>query len=279
MKILITGANGFLGKHFKEHYSGGEHKVYSLGRQQLDVTSEKAVEEFFLNNNIDIVLHTAVKGGRRENPDTLDDFIDNMLMFRNLSRHSGQYKLMINFGSGAEFDRSKQIENMREDEIYERRPSDFYGLSKNLITREINKHSNIINLRLFGCFGIHELPSRFMKNSISRLMKGMPLIIHKDMEMDFISIGDVLKTVDFFVKNPDHHLHKDLNLCYEDKVRLSDIAYIILDLTGAPNGVIFKERSKALSYSGDPRRFLSLGIKIDGLRKGIEQMIKDLRSQ
>jgi len=276
LNILITGANGFLGKHFKEHYSGGEHKVYSLGRQQLDVTSEKAVEEFFLNNNIDIVLHTAVKGGRRENPDTLDDFIDNMLMFRNLSRHSGQYKLMINFGSGAEFDRSRQIENMREDEIYNRWPSDYYGQSKNLITREINKHNNIINLRLFGCFGPHELSSRFVKNSINRLMEGLPILIHKDMEMDFISIGDVLKTVDFLIKNPDRCLYKDLNLCYKNKVNLSDIAYLILNLTGASNGVILKERSKALSYSGDPRRFLSLGIKTDGLNKGIEQMIKDL---
>ena len=70
MNILITGANGFLGKHLNEHYSSKDHKIFSLGRQQLDITDKNDVDEFFKNNHIDIVLHTAINGGTRRDQDT-----------------------------------------------------------------------------------------------------------------------------------------------------------------------------------------------------------------
>ena len=43
------------------------------------------------------------------------------------------FKLMINFGSGAEFERKRPIDKATEQTIFQRHPSDYYGLAKNLI--------------------------------------------------------------------------------------------------------------------------------------------------
>ena len=43
------------------------------------------------------------------------------------------YKMMFNFGSGAEFDRTREIDKISEEQINYRNPSDYYGLAKNLI--------------------------------------------------------------------------------------------------------------------------------------------------
>jgi GDP-L-fucose synthase len=278
VKILITGANGFLGKHFKEHYSNEEHKVFSFGRQQLDVTDSKAVEEFFRNNHVDIVLHTAVKGGRRDQLDTLDDFIDNMLMFRNLSKYSGQYGLMINFGSGAEFDRSRQIQNAEEDEIYERWPSDYYGQSKNLITREINKHSNIINLRLFGCFGLHEKKNRMIKGNILKTEQDKDIVIYQNKMMDFFYIKDLCKVVDYIIKDPENFPYKDLNMCYKEKTDLEAVSKIIVNnsLYKKSIRVIIEKDGMGNSYSGCSDKLLSLGVDFIGLESGIAEVYKNL---
>ena len=274
MNILITGANGFLGKHFEEYYAGKDHKVFSLGRQQLDVSNTRAVEKFFHNNHIDVILHTAIKGGRRGIPDTFDNFVENILMFQNLSSHSDGIRLMINFGSGAEFDRRYPIKNAKEEEIHESLPADYYGLAKNLITREIKKHSHIINLRLFGCFGKHEHQTRFIKNSLRRIRYGAPIIISQDREMDFFYVGDLLKVVDHFIENGTSNM-VDLNMCYETKSTLKTLAHEINVLTGASQDVIITDKNRAPCYTGSARRLGELNLDLQGLSAGLREMCNE----
>jgi nucleoside-diphosphate-sugar epimerase len=108
-KVLVTGANGFLGKSISKHLSSAGHTVYALTRQGLDVSDENQVSKWFLNNEVDFVIHTAIKGGRRGSVDTYGDYVTNIKMFENLFDQRSKYSLMINFVSGAEFDRSNDI--------------------------------------------------------------------------------------------------------------------------------------------------------------------------
>jgi len=274
MNILITGANGFLGKHLNEHYSSKDHKIFSLGRQQLDITDKNDVDEFFKNNHIDIVLHTAIKGGTRRDQDTFDDFSDNVLMFRNLSNNSENFKLMINFGSGAELDRSRSITFAKETEIYDRIPSDYYGQAKNLIAREINKYKNIINLRLFGCFGYHESDVRMIKGNILKATRGREIIVHQDKVMDFFYVKDLCSIIDHILKDPINFPYRDLNVCYEEKKSLLDVSRVISEknLHSMKNRVILINESAGNDYFGCPNRLLSLGIDFIGLDKAIQEM-------
>ena len=166
MNILVTGANGFLGREIADYFSGSEYNLILAPRQVLDLTSKQEVDDFFSKNEVDVVLHTAVRYSQ-----TFGDFISNLSMFENLKNHADKYSFMITFGSGAEYDRSTDISAAHEKNIFSRLPDDYYGLAKNLIARDAALFNNIINLRLFGCFGTMEDNTRFIKNSLERIKK------------------------------------------------------------------------------------------------------------
>ena len=63
MKILITGANGFVGRNLAAALT--EHEVTKLTRQTVDLTNKTTVHKFFENKSFDVVLHCAMVGGRR----------------------------------------------------------------------------------------------------------------------------------------------------------------------------------------------------------------------
>ena len=124
MNILITGCNRFVGQEAVEYFSHTNHTIIPTTRKELDVSNSKAVDTFFSTNKIDVVIHTAVKGGRRNSPDIFDNLVQNLMMFNNLARNSHKYQLMFNFGSGAEFDRRKKIEEVKEDDIFDHYPQE-----------------------------------------------------------------------------------------------------------------------------------------------------------
>lgn len=58
MKILITGANGLVGSHFVENYTGAL-TILSPDKEKLNITDQKSVENFFRLNKPDVVIHFA----------------------------------------------------------------------------------------------------------------------------------------------------------------------------------------------------------------------------
>lgn len=278
MNVLVTGSNGFLAREIKDFFS--KIPFYNLiltNRKSLDVTDPFAVDQFFKDYHIDIVIHTAVCGGKRGRLDTIEDLYNNIRMFDNLSRHSDKFKIMINFGSGAEFDRKQPIYNALEDLIYTRLPNDYYGLSKNLITKKIlDFNSNIINLRLFGCFGIHESSQRLIKNTITKFKNKTNAEIHGNFYIDYIYSEDVCRIIEFFINN--HHTvrFKDLNLCYTHKQTIKDIVFLIKSLTSSPLDVILNKKTSINHYTGNNEILQSLNIPLLGFNKGLEEVINKL---
>jgi len=280
LKVLITGGNGFLAKEFISYFKRDQifkTELIITNRKTLDVRDPIKVKDFFDNNQVDIVIHTAVKGGKRKRKDTIIDLFDNMIMFDNLATHSHKFKIMFNFGSGAEFDRNRDIYYEKESSVYDRYPSDYYGLSKNLITRKIIQlNSNIINLRIFGCFGPHETNLRLIKNTINRFRNNQDAIIHQDRFMDYIYSEDVYRVIKHIIINYDNIDFKDINLCYEEKKSLKDIIYLIKSLTGSSRDVIINTQEHNLSYVGNPSALKQLGLPLVGLKQGLKNTLKKI---
>jgi nucleoside-diphosphate-sugar epimerase len=273
MNILITGANGFLGREFVRLLQNTEHNILATTRDNLDVSDSTAVDQFFINNKIDIVLHTAFIGVKNSTENSVDTFITNLDMHRNLSNQASKFKLMFSFGSGAAFDRDEKIEDIFESQLHSRHPADFYGKAKNIIARHINKHhDNIINLRLFGCFGPLEDNTRLIMNSITQATEKQPIIIHQDKKMDFFYVNDLFKVIMFYAKNYKETLPKDLNMCYEHKTTLAEIANHIKNLTESEEGVIIKKKDFAPAYTGAGATLASLNLKLRGLEEGIREV-------
>ncbi|WKK67342.1 dTDP-4-dehydrorhamnose reductase [Lutimonas zeaxanthinifaciens] len=60
MKILVTGANGQLGSELKELYQKKlKRNLIFLGKNDLDITVQKDVDQFFLSNDLDYCINCA----------------------------------------------------------------------------------------------------------------------------------------------------------------------------------------------------------------------------
>jgi GDP-L-fucose synthase len=194
-------------------------------------------------------------------------------MFDNLAKNKHKFGHLIHFGSGAEFDRATDISSAKEND--ESCPSDYYGLSKKIIKREIDKLENFYNLRIFGCFGPDESDTRFIKSAVRSVKEGKPIEIHQNRYMDFIYIGDLCKVVEYYVENISKKtLAKDINLCYNNTKSLLDIANKINKLMGKSfKNVVVKQSGYCTEYTGDGQRLHSLDLQLCGLDKGIERCI------
>jgi len=273
--VLITGADSFIAKELVIYFSHNDKiKLILAPRTVLDVTDAKQVAGFFESNKIDVVIHTAVKGGKRNQTQYADDGLRNISMFNNLFNCSHKFSMMFNIASGAEFDRAKNIESVNENEIYQHYPKDYYGLSKNLISRKIaSSSSKIFNLRLFGCFGEHEEGQRFIKSSFKKIQNNESITIHQDKYMDYFYAQDVGKVIEHIIGQEGKNIPRDINLCYPQKHKLTEIANKIIYLTRHKKPVIIEKSYLANAYTGNGDRLSQMNIKLIGLNKGIEQCL------
>ena len=197
MKVCVLGANGFVGKNVLR-----DTDWIGVTRQELDLTNQKAVEDYFNTHEYDVVIHCAVIGGSRLKPDDCEVTHKNILMFENVVRvFKGK---VLYFSSGA----------ARRGNP----PTDPYGLSKWVIDRRIETIEDAYTLRIWGCYGPGELPTRF---SAVCKAKGH-VVIEKDKYFDFIDIEDVIKVVRDYVQGKRHD--KEYNLVYPEKLLLSQWA-------------------------------------------------------
>jgi len=96
-KILITGANGFIGKSLVELFDKEKYEIIPIVKSstksfpsmyEYDIQDEMDVDRMFdFFQNIDYVIHCATVGGRRNKPETPYTFAANVTMFNNLIHH------------------------------------------------------------------------------------------------------------------------------------------------------------------------------------------------
>ena len=195
--MCVLGSNGFVGSNLLK----GTDWV-GVTRHDLDLTDQCAVEKYFNEHEYDVVIHCAVVGGSRLKLDDGNVTHKNILMFENVVRvFKGQ---LIYFSSGAALRGNP--------------PIDPYGLSKWIIDRRIQAIPDAHSLRIWGCYGEGELPTRF--SSVCKREKHV--IIDKDRYFDFIDVKYVKSIVERYV---DGELDdKEFDLVYEKKLLLSQWA-------------------------------------------------------
>jgi GDP-L-fucose synthase len=272
MKILITGANGFVGRNLAAALS--EHEVTKLVRQEVDLTNNTAVDIFFKDKSFDIVLHCAMVGGRRYITDGPEVLYKNLAMFYNLLSHQDKFGKLISFGSGAELDRTQDIDlsNFYYKDAY---PLDYYGMAKNIIARLIENEDKCFSFRLFNVFGADEESARFIRANIQRYIAKEPIIVHQDKVMDFFYIDDLITLVKFYINKS--HIPEEIDAVYKDKYTLLGIANIINKLSDYNVDISIEKEGLSRAYVGKSTRLDLLNLPLKGLEQSITEMYNKLK--
>lgn len=197
MRVCVLGANGFIGQNLLRGTSWT-----GVTREDLDLLNQEDVQDYFATHAYDVVIHCAVIGGSRLKKDSGDVLVKNIQMFENVARvFEGK---ILYFSSGAA---------LRGDP-----PTDPYGFSKWFIDRRIETIPDAYTLRIWGCYGPGELPTRF-----SAVCKSDGhVVIDRDRYFDFIDVEDVRKIVGEYVRG--ERTDKEYDLVYPEKLLLSQWA-------------------------------------------------------
>ena len=144
MRVFITGAGGFIGRNACE-YLGKRHKVFAPSHSELELNDAEAVLNYVQEHDIDVILHCANKGGGRGAVGLQSVVDDNLRSFFSIARASKEVSRIFYYGSGAEFDKSRDLKEVREDQFGERVPKDDYGFYKYVCNNHARASDNITN--------------------------------------------------------------------------------------------------------------------------------------
>jgi GDP-L-fucose synthase len=255
MRILITGGSGFIGRNLAEQLAS-TYEVLAPSSAELDLLKAQEVREYLNTHSFDVIVHAATTRSNRRvaaPPDLLDR---NCRMFFNLARNQGRFGKMIQFGSGAEYDRVQLPARVREDYFDTRVPRDAYGFSKYICAQHIERSDRIVNLRLFGVFGAYEdYTVRFISNACCRALKGLPIVLRQDIVFDYLYIKDLVKITMWFIEN--NARHKAYNVCTGRFVALTELARVIARVSGRNPNVSVMAEGMGPEYSADNSRMLT----------------------
>jgi GDP-L-fucose synthase len=200
-RVLLLGSGGFIGHNLKDQLSS-DYDLISPRSQELDLVDDTAVKNYLRKLQPELVINAAVFHGSRKYPN-MDNFLSiNLRIFYNLMHQRGYYGRLIHFGSGAEYDKSRPLIKVTEDDFDRTIPKDNYGFYKYICSKYIIKSDNIICLRPFGVYGKYEDYSiRFISYAICCLLFRIPIKINQNVIFDYLYINDLVRIVDWFINH------------------------------------------------------------------------------
>ena len=228
MKILLTGSGGFIGKNLK-FYLQGKHQLLTPRSFELDLTNKEAVKEYFKTNDIDFIIHCGSIGGAREIADKDTTIEDNLAMVDNILLNKKTETKIILFGSGAMYDKSRNLHKVKETEIGKFVPYDLYGKSKLLIYEKIKDRNDVLMLNIFACYGYDEKENRFPSYAINQIIKGENININQNVIFDYLFVEDLEQIVEYFINNmPQDNI---INITPTQSSSLLEIANIVKNIS------------------------------------------------
>ena len=274
-KILLTGGSGFVGRNIIPLLKR-EFDVSAPSRQELELRDTGAVERFIKSGGYDVIVHCAnpnpAKNGKEDSQSHMVS--DSLRVFMNFYRMSSFYEKMIYLGSGAEFDKSKDICNVGEEEVHNSIPYDDYGMAKYVMNSLAAQSKNIYNFRLFGCYGPLDHESKFITHCIRCCLRNEPVTIRQNCMFDYLHVYDVAKIIAEASKK--ELAHHDYNLASGHRVSLENIARGVIRQMKTHSEIVFLGEGWNREYTADIGRLekeFHMQRDFISLEKGIEMQI------
>jgi nucleoside-diphosphate-sugar epimerase len=223
MKILVTGAAGFIGSHTAERLKQLGHDVvgvdnfspyYSLELKQLNADALKiagismiqydlreANLSSVLPTDIDYIFHFAAQPGISSTSSFVDYFSNNILATKNVIDYAlgcKGLKLFVNIGTSSIYG----LEATFPEDVAPK-PASYYGVTKLaaeqlVLQKSREKQFKACSLRLYSVIGPRERPEKMYTKLIDLGLKGEPFPLFEGSDKhlrSFTYVGDIVDGV------------------------------------------------------------------------------------
>lgn len=267
MKILVTGADGFLGSNTVKYL---KDRGYNVTAHTQDVRQSLPYETY------DVLYHFAAElGGIKGINNNLWDIAGNIELDRCTFKWAERFcgKIIFPSSSAAYPAELLKVDNALNIDIPDGEPYDMYGMSKlaaECMLKNIKTPSHV--MRLFNVYGPNQTRDYPLPNIIARAKQGECSVWGSGMQVrDWVYIDDALRVFEYL-------LHREepikLNLGTGIPVTLKEIAEIIYmqiygvtvpvkTITNEPEGPSYRYAETAMLESLDiiPQVTIKEGIR------------------
>lgn len=272
LRVLLLGGSGFVGRNILEQLSS-KYIFLAPTHKELDLLDEKAVINYFIKHNPDVIVYAVNLGGTRKNPSKPIHFYQNIRMFFNVTRANKYFKKMIFLGSGAEYDKRNPLIKVKEIDFDKHIPVDEYGYYKYICSNVIEQSDNIVNLRIFGLFGKYEdYEIRFISNTICKNIFNLPITINQNVFFDYVYINDFIHILDYFIEN--NVKHKSYNIGTGNSIDLLSLAKKINSLSQKKQKISILKKGLGTEYTCNNKRLIKelQHFSFTPIEKSIEEL-------
>jgi len=271
-KIAIMGAGGFVGRSLCKYFGDNPNEfiVLPVTRKDFSLLDEKSVYDFLSKETPDVVVNCANEGGARKNgyDEHTDIVANNLRMFFNIERAISGNTLLVNFGSGAEYNKQRDLVKVKESSLGEFMPQDAYGFSKYAMAKYIenSSHKKTINPTIFGLFGpFEDYTFKFISNACVKNLLKMDIVINQNVKFDYLYIDDFCAIIKSLIEKDDVK-NKNFNITPTKSIELIKLAGLINEVSDYKSNITIKNPGLNYEYTGDNGKLLeNLGGHFDFL--------------
>ena len=284
MKVLVTGASGFVGRALVEElrHAGAAYEVHPLGREDGDLSHEGVAEAAIAETQPDVVVHGAARIGVLRCEDEPELAVrSNVLATAHVARAAGTNGTRLVYLSTSDVYGSAAA----ADEETPPAPESLYALTKlwGEQAAALYAPEGLALLRLANPYG-PGVDAGQAKGAVPTMLRQAdarePIPVFRGEARAFCWIGDVVRAIRLVLEAG---AEGTLNLGSDgEPVALVDVARVACELTGAPHDLIEEvepppgrvmtriatERIRALGWR--PEVALDDGMRqlLDSLRAG-----------
>lgn len=241
MKILITGATGFIGTELINHLSNKKLDIFGISHtknsdniKKISLNNPKELNQFMSKNNFDVVIHLA---SMIQNDTPLKMFDSNCKATINLleSCVKNGIKKFIFSSSHAVYGKTNYLPI---DESHPTNPMTNYGITKLICEQIIQMYSifysiKMINLRFTSIYGINQSKTTIIPKIISSALENNTINLNNYKNgfqvMDLLHVKDACMAIELACKSSNQS--NVYNIASGNPITIDEIANNISKLT------------------------------------------------
>ncbi|KKS02688.1 MAG: 3-beta hydroxysteroid dehydrogenase/isomerase [candidate division WWE3 bacterium GW2011_GWF2_41_45] len=304
MKILVTGAAGFIGSHLSERLKSLGHDVVGIDNfntyysPELKKLNAKDLEEQGVTvemrdlaaddltdilEGVEAVFHLAAQPGISA-ATPFDTYLrNNLVATHNLLEavRKIDIKMFINISTSSVYGM-----HATEDETTSPKPTSYYGVTK-LAAEQLalsyhrDKNLPVASARLFSVYGERERPEKLFPKLIYSILKEEPFPLHRGSQKharSYTYVGDIVDGLVLIMDKFDACNGEIFNLGIDQSMTTGDAIKIVEKLLGKK--AIFENKPKRPGDQKETYADISKAIRVLGYhplttpKQGLEKEVK-----